>query len=37
MGEISWTDEEGTERSHAFIIIAGTGFDGMRRNDRLMR
>ena len=27
MGEISWTDEEGTERSHAFIIIAGTGFD----------
>ncbi|MDO4596054.1 MAG: diacylglycerol kinase family protein [Coriobacteriaceae bacterium] len=27
MGEISWTSEDGQERSHGFIIIAGTGFD----------
>ena len=27
IGEMSWVDEEGVERSHGFIIIAGTGFD----------
>lgn len=27
LGELYWTDGEGRERSHAFIIIAGTGFD----------
>lgn len=27
MGELCWTDEAGRERSHGFIIIAGTGFD----------
>ena len=27
MGEMSWVDETGAERSHGFIIIAGTGFD----------
>ncbi len=27
MGEISWTDADGSEHSHGFIIIAGTGFD----------
>lgn len=27
MGELSWKDENGEERRHGFIIIAGTGFD----------
>lgn len=33
MGELTWVDEEGVERRHGFIIIAGTGFDAdiMRR------
>lgn len=27
MGELFWTDDEGVEQRHGFIIIAGSGFD----------
>ena len=27
MGELYWTDEQGAERSHTFLIIAGSGYD----------
>lgn len=27
MGEIFWTDEDGVDQRHGFIIIAGSGFD----------
>lgn len=27
MGELFWLDEDGNEKRHGFIIIAGSGFD----------